>query len=172
MASTVTLWKLLSRKVSSRREGVAARQGALTEMSFRLTGRIWLSSSVLATVSLLASWNANSASMPITALMVDVVNPAANILWSSRDKDTLSDNDWSEITRALATLGAAGATISNEHNQAKSAEWQEWSMKFMTTVQAAKHANESKDKQALTRAGRMLVDVCEGCHMSVALTAP
>ena len=112
----------------------------------------------------------------LAGFMVEVVNPAANTLWSARGKDTLSDKDWDDIKQAVATLSTASATVRvagsspNYRTLAASAEWRDWSSKFTATVQAAVRASNRKDQQALMTAGNTLVDVCQGCHAAVAVT--
>ena len=107
--------------------------------------------------------------------MVEVVNPAANTLWSARGKNMLSDKDWDDIKQAAAALSKASATVSaggstpNDRTLAQSAAWREWSAKFAATVQAAMRASDRKDRQALVTAGNTLVDICQGCHTAVAV---
>jgi hypothetical protein len=124
--------------------------------------------------SLIAVTLANAAPAPLARLMVEEINPAANILWSAGVKDTLSEKDWGDIRQAVAKLSTAsvtiaeGGTMPGERDRAKSPEWKDWSQKFTAVLRAAKRASDGRDRQALIMAGNSLVDVCEGCHIVVA----
>ena len=56
-------------------------------------------------------WAAGAADVSLTKLMVEVVNPAANTLWNSDGKDTLSDRDWDEIKEAIQSLSTAAGML-------------------------------------------------------------
>jgi hypothetical protein len=146
-------------------------------MTFPCTAKTFAAASALA-AGLVAAWSAGAAPATIAAFMVEVINPAANSLWNAGVKNTLSDEEWAEIKRAVATLSTAAVTVAeggsmpDERERAKSAVWREWSLKLTATVQAAKRASDRKDNLALTTAGNMLVEVCEGCHVTVAMTRP
>jgi hypothetical protein len=125
--------------------------------------------------SFVAAYAAETASMPLARLMVEVINPAANTLWDTGSKDTLSNRDWDNINRAIAVLSAASVTVAtggalvSEQAAAKSPNWRDWSQKYTATLELASRASDRKDQQALNAAGKALVDVCQGCHMSVAI---
>jgi len=134
---------------------------------------------VLALTSGPVATHTMAAAPPMLAgLMVEVVNPAANTLWSIRGKTTLSDKDWDDIKQAAAALSKASATLSaggsttGDRTLAASAAWREWSAKFTATVEAVVRASDRKDRQALVTAGNTLVDICLGCHTAVAVLVP
>jgi hypothetical protein len=124
-----------------------------------------------------AAHTVEAAPATLAGLMVEVVNPAANTLWSARGKDNLSDKDWDDIKQAAATLRTVTATISaggsmpNDRTLPASAAWSKWSSQFTATVETAMRASDRKDRQALVMAGNTLVDVCQGCHAAVAVSA-
>jgi hypothetical protein len=146
-------------------------------MEFAFTGKTFAFASALA-VGLVSACETSAAPATIGALMVRVINPAANSLWNVRAKNSLSDMNWDEIKQTLATLSAAavtvteGGTVPAQRDRAKSAKWREWSRELTLTVQAAKRASDRKDRRALATAGDRLVTVCQGCHMAVAIAAP
>ena len=126
--------------------------------------------------TLIGAYAAESTSL--ARLMVEVINPAANTIWDAGPKDALSNNDWDKIKGAVAVLSATSAALStggsipHEQALAKSPEWREWSQRFATTVELARRASDRMDQKALTAAGQALVDVCQGCHLSVAIGRP
>jgi cytochrome c556 len=131
---------------------------------------------VLALTSGPVATHTMAAAPPMLAgFMVEVVNPAANTLWSSRGKTMLSDKDWDDIKQAAAALSKASTTLSaggstaNDRTLAASAAWRKWSAKFTATAQAAVRASDRRDRQALVTAGNTLIDVCHGCHTAVAV---
>jgi cytochrome c556 len=111
-----------------------------------------------------------SASLSMSAFMINVVNPAANSVWNGGRAEKLTDEDWNSIRRAAAQLTGSIATISvggpvaAERGRADSLVWQEWARRFMDTVRAIKRSAAEKDQAALARAGDTLSEVCESCH--------
>jgi hypothetical protein len=125
--------------------------------------------------TLVAAHAAEIASLPLARLMVEVINPAANTLWEAGPKAALSNQDWDSIKRAVDTLSqtsptvGVGGVLPTEQALARSPQWREWSRKYAATLELARRASDRMDRPALTAAGNALVDVCEGCHMSVAM---
>jgi len=128
--------------------------------------------------TLVAAYAAETPSMPLARFMVEVINPAANTLWDAGSKDALSNRDWDNINRAVSALTAAsvtvarGGAVASMQAAAKSPSWRGWSQKYTATVELASRASDRKDQQALNAAGKALLEVCQGCHMSVAIGAP
>lgn len=128
--------------------------------------------------TLVALYAAEIASMPLARLMVEVINPAANTLWATRSKDALSNRDWDNIKRAVGVLSAASVTVASggalasEQAAAKTPQWRDWSQKYTATLELARRASDRKNQLDLNAASNALVDVCQGCHLSVAIGFP
>jgi hypothetical protein len=124
---------------------------------------------------LVTAYAAESESLPLSRLMVEVINPAANTLWEAGSKQALSNQDWDNINRAVAALSATTGTVdrggasASEQALARSPQWREWSRNFGATLERARRASDRKDQPAISAASKALVDVCQGCHMSVAM---
>ena len=122
-----------------------------------------------------AAYAAGTASMPLSRLMVEVINPAANTVLDAGSKGALSIQDWNSINRAVAVLSAAsgavarGGAFAGEQPAARLPQWREWSQKYTATLRLARRASDRRDQHALNAAGKALVDVCQGCHMLVAI---
>ena len=117
-----------------------------------------------------------SASLSMSAFMINVVNPAANSVWNGGRAEKLTDEDWISIKRAAAQLTGSIATISlggpiaAERGRANSPVWQEWARRFRDTVLAIERSATDRDQAALARAGDTLAEVCESCHAASAAT--
>jgi cytochrome c556 len=117
-----------------------------------------------------------SANLSMSAFMINVVNPAANSVWSGGRAEKLTDEDWISIKQAAAQLTGSIATISlggpiaAERGRANSPVWQEWARRFMDTVLAVERSATDRDQTALARAGDTLTEVCESCHAASAAT--
>jgi hypothetical protein len=135
---------------------------------------------IMGAASTAGSAQAFSAERPMAmhAVMVNVVNPAANTIWANRHADKLSEQDWRRLNDAVAALTSTVATISrggpglDEQKRSRAGYWKEWTGKFSATVLSTKRAVDGRNRAALTAAGDNLVEVCEGCHMAVARAAP
>ena len=112
------------------------------------------------------------------ALMLNLIGPAANVLWETVGARTLSDSDWARMKDAVARLSesatavSAGGTSAAEIERAKSNEWHIWAGKFAETVSTAALAVDRKNQMALIAASDAIVEACEGCHTAFPSAAP
>ena len=127
----------------------------------------------VALASWATAWSAGEARAPATYMyiqMVDMIGPAANLLWAAAATPALSDQDWARVKQMTARLAETansvsfGGTTTADVDRAKSSEWKTWSAKYADTVSLAGSAVERKDKTALIAAADRLMEVCQGCH--------
>ena len=109
--------------------------------------------------------------------MVNVVMPNTQPLWDNGYADKISNEDWTKMQQAAATLQGtiptitSGGSVPAEQTRAKAAAWQDWTKKMAGAVVATKAAVDKKDQMALQTSGDSLVEICEGCHMAFDPTA-
>src|SRR5262245_64423064 len=100
------------------------------------------------------------ATAPATAtnsrsFMMEVVQPATQVLWNYGYAEKMSDENWSEVEKAVATLTeamptvAAGGFSAEEKARATQGGWQDWSKKTTDLISAAKVAADQKNQMAL-----------------------
>ncbi len=110
-------------------------------------------------------------SLTTSALMLDVVAPAPNVIWEKSYAPDLTDADWDEVKKAAsqlltaASLVSLGGTDAAEKGWTDAPVWQQWSEAMAATGMAALQAAEAKDQMALAAAGDSLVEDCMGCHV-------
>jgi len=121
--------------------------------------------------------NAPPATAPATATATDsrsfmmaVVQPATQVLWNYGYAEKMSDENWAEVEKAVATLSEAMPTVTaggfspEEKARATQGGWQDWSKKTTDLVNAANLAADQKYQMGLAMAGDSLVESCGGCH--------
>src|SRR5262245_14969080 len=102
--------------------------------------------------------------------MKDVVQPATQGLWNYGYAEKMSDENWAEVEKAVATLNdamptiAAGGITPEEKARAAQGGWQDWTKKTADLVIAAKAAADMKNQMGLATAGDSMVESCGGCH--------
>ena len=114
---------------------------------------------------------AASTSKDSRGFMMEVVQPAAQVLWNYGYAEKMSDENWAEVEKAAATLNdamptiAAGGFSDAEKARASMGGWQDWTKKTADLVTAAKAAADQKNQMGLATAGDGMVETCGGCHM-------
>lgn len=104
------------------------------------------------------------------SFMMEVVQPATQVLWNYGYAEKMSDENWAEVEMAVTTLNeampvvAAGGFTAEERARATQGGWQDWAKKTADLVTAAKEAADTKNQMALATAGDSLVETCGGCH--------
>ena len=110
--------------------------------------------------------------LPITYndVMVALVNEAADPIWVAAWRDPASEREWRDLERRAYQLKLGGALLAQPGTGPIDAEWaadpawRKWSIQLRDAGNAAIAAVESRDKQSISRAGDIIVEVCEGCH--------
>lgn len=109
--------------------------------------------------------------LPINAIMVSLVDFAADGVWRPAAQETpLSDKQWLYIQQdatnlvASATLMTTEGTGANDSEWVKDPNWRLMTREFQSVALQAKSAADSKDQALLKLAGDRLVELCESCH--------
>src|SRR5262245_35713299 len=113
---------------------------------------------------------ATATAMNSRSFMMEVVQPATQVLWNYGYAEKMSDENWAEVEKAVAILSDAMPTVATggfsaeEKARATQGGWQDWSKKTTDLVNAAKAAADQKNQMGLATAGDSLVETCGGCH--------
>jgi cytochrome c5 len=109
--------------------------------------------------------------LPINAVMVSMVDFAADGIWRPAAQDTpMTDAQWRLAEKdatdliASATLITTAGTGMNDAAWVEDADWSRWSFEMQQLAIAARDAVDRKDQGALKTAGDQLVEVCQACH--------
>ncbi|HEY5623115.1 MAG TPA: hypothetical protein VIV14_05095 [Gammaproteobacteria bacterium] len=106
----------------------------------------------------------------INALMVALVDHSAHEIWEAGAAETLTGRDWQAIEQHAIQLVASGTLVSlggngvADRGWVMAPAWQEWTQTMTEGALAALEAVQDHDQDALSDAGGMLVESCEGCH--------
>lgn len=106
----------------------------------------------------------------LNEVMVALVNESADPIWIAAARPPESDEHWRAVERAAYQIELAGALLAIPGTGARDAEWTanpQWQSFTTALTQAGKQsvaAAEARDIQAVSKAGDVLVEVCEGCH--------
>jgi len=139
-------------------------------MKVGLIGRVACVVAVSLTVAM-SNGQAGSPASYMYILMVNMIGPAADVLYKTAATPVLSDQDWDRIKQMATRLSesaqavSAGGTTSADIEREGSSEWKSWAGKFADTVSLAVNAAERRDQAALVAATDDLEEVCKGCHM-------
>lgn len=105
----------------------------------------------------------------IREVMLSVIAPMTNKLWAASDVKT--DEEWQVLEQAAMTVIAAGTVVAQGgpdgaySEQAKNADWQEFTQQMMAAARQAVQAIQNHDEEALFNAGNeALYPPCENCH--------
>ncbi len=109
--------------------------------------------------------------VPINAMMVSLVDFAADGIWRPAAKETpLTDTEWLYVEQdatnlvVSATLMTTAGTGVNDEEWVKDPTWRQMVTEFQAVALQAKAAAEAKDQGRLKLAGDRLVELCESCH--------
>ncbi len=108
----------------------------------------------------------------LNALMVALVNHAADPIWLAAWRTPESDADWRNLERMALQLEVAGALLvvpgTGPMDDAWTADpaWQAWSNRLRDAGVHAVDAVRARDLARVASAGDEIVDVCEGCHIA------
>jgi hypothetical protein len=108
----------------------------------------------------------------INALMVAQVDHSAHELWDAASARTLTRSDWQRVEQHAIQLVASGTLISlggtgiADAGWVTAPQWQEWTRTMTEAALAAQAAARNADQDALSDAGEMLIDACQGCHQA------
>lgn len=133
--------------------------------------RTVLLSGMSALVLLMAApaWTQPDPGLNIREVMLSVIAPMTNKLWAA--SAIRSDEQWLELEQAAMTVIAAGTVVAQGgpdgaySEQAKNADWQQYTQQMMAAARQAVQAIQNHDEQALFDAGNeALYPPCENCH--------
>lgn len=105
----------------------------------------------------------------INDLMITVITPATNTLWSIEDPQ--SDTDWQEFIEAADQVIDAGESMKlggtgpNDAEWAADPAWQAFSDALISAGRDARDAAVNQDVEAMLTAGEVLYPPCEECHL-------
>jgi hypothetical protein len=114
-------------------------------------------------------WTQPDPGLNIREVMLSVIAPMTNKLWAA--SAIRSDEQWLELEQAAMTVIAAGTVVAQGgpdgaySEQAKNADWQQYTQQMMAAARQAVQAIQNHDEQALFEAGNeALYPPCENCH--------
>ncbi len=127
--------------------------------------------SALVLLTAAPAWTQPDPGLNIREVMLSVIAPMTNKLWAA--SDIRSDEQWLELEQAAMTVIAAGTVVAQGgpdgaySEQAKNADWQEYTQQMMAAARQAVRAIQNHDEAALFAAGNeALYPPCENCHAS------
>ncbi len=125
--------------------------------------------SALVMLTAAPAWTQPDPGLNIREVMLSVIAPMTNKLWAA--SDIRSDEQWLELEQAAMTVIAAGTVVAQGgpdgaySEQAKNADWQEYTQQMMAAARRAVQAIQNHDEAALFTAGNeALYPPCENCH--------
>ena len=114
----------------------------------------------------------------LNAVMVALVNQAADPIWVAAWRSPESEADWRELERRAVQLELSGALLAVpgtgplDDKWTSNAQWQNWAGQLQRTGEDAVAAVKARDLQAISAVGDAIVAICEGCHMDFKLALP
>ena len=114
----------------------------------------------------------------LNAVMVAMVNQAADPIWVAAWRSPESEADWRELERRAVQLELSGALLSVpgtgplDDKWTSNSQWQNWAGQLQSTGEDAVAAVKARDLQAISAVGDAVVEICEGCHMDFKLALP
>ena len=125
--------------------------------------------SALVLLTAAPAWTQPDPGLNVREVMLSVIAPMTNKLWAA--SDIRSDEQWLELEQAAMTVIAAGTVVAQGgpdgaySEQAKNADWQEYTQQMMAAARRAVQAIQNHDEAALFEAGNeALYPPCENCH--------
>ena len=114
----------------------------------------------------------------LNAVMVALVNQAADPIWVAAWRSPESEADWRELERRAVQLELSGALLAVpgtgplDDSWTSNSQWQQWAGQLQSTGAEAAAAVKARDVQAISAVGDVIVEICEGCHMDFKLALP
>ncbi len=111
-------------------------------------------------------------------VMVALVNSAADPIWRAAWDRPRTEATWRELERNAYQLKLAGALLQipgegpGDAAWASDPRWSDWSRDLEDAGNASLAAIRSRDAGDIQRAGDLLVEVCEGCHIDFKAAMP
>ena len=107
----------------------------------------------------------------LNAVMVTLVNHAADPIWQAAWRNPESDRDWRNLEHMAYQLEIAGALLvipgTGPMDDAWAADpaWKAWAGKLEEAGNRAVDAVKARDVSVVALSGDEIVDICEGCHL-------
>lgn len=108
------------------------------------------------------------------ALMLTLVDPAADIVWDSvktimtadgvEEIQPDTDEEWDLVRNAAVTVAESGNLLMMGRRMRDEGDWVAWSRDLVDAGAQAMRATEARDPQALFDAGGEIYRACAGCH--------
>ena len=113
------------------------------------------------------------ARLPVThnELMVALVNHAADPIWVAAWRNPQNEKEWRELERLSYQLQIAGSLLTIpgtgplDEEWAANSTWKMWASELGTAGAQALEAAQSRDSSLVAKAGDVIVEACEGCHL-------
>jgi hypothetical protein len=124
-----------------------------------------------ATVPAAESTGALPLPVPVNAVMVALVDFAADGIWRPAASETpLTDKQWLLAEQDAINLIASASLITmagtgvNDAQWVAEPDWRRWATDMQVTAEQAKAAVDAKDQARLKLVGDRLVEICQTCH--------
>jgi hypothetical protein len=108
------------------------------------------------------------------ALMLTLVDPAADVVWESvqtiitadgvEEIQPETDEEWDLVRNAAITVAESGNLLMMGRRLRDEGNWVAWSRDMIDAGALAMRAAEARDPQALFDAGGEIYRACSGCH--------
>ncbi len=108
------------------------------------------------------------------ALMVSVIDPAADVVWGSvgtimtlegtEERAPSTEEEWAQVRNAAVVIAEAGNLLMIGRRARDQGDWIGWSLDLIDEGEKAMRAAEARDPQAVFDAGAEIYAVCSGCH--------
>jgi hypothetical protein len=116
--------------------------------------------------------------LSLNQMMVSVVDSHSHEIWDAAERPPKTDEEWATLEHAAATLAASGSLTRMSGNGPddgrwpKEADWNKYSQTLAESGLAALRAVNSRNVDALNKAGDQLVLSCIACHKEYKLNVP
>jgi len=101
----------------------------------------------------------------VMQIMEAVIIPSANAIWNVPAEAPKGDDEWLIVRNNALALAEAGNLLMIEGRAKDQGAWMAASQALIDAGTTAFHAAEAKDVDAVTAAGDVIYNTCEGCHM-------
>ena len=111
----------------------------------------------------------------VRQLMLDVINPAADVVWESVQTIVTADGieeiypkteeDWNSVRASALIMAEAGNLLMMEPRARDNEEWMEMAQAMVDAGSAAVSAAEAEDRDRIFALGEDIYYSCDNCHM-------